>query len=73
MRRHQADGTAKAPGPVLDAAQRLARLVIISCVILVLAYFVLAALVVIRTGELGAVADVGSSAAELIRALLKYD
>ncbi|MBE1551821.1 hypothetical protein GGC64_005908 [Mycobacterium sp. OAS707] len=73
MRRQQINGTAESHRPVLDAAQRLARLVIISCVILVLAYFALAAIVVIRTGDIQAVADVGRAAAELIRALTRYD
>lgn len=73
MRRQQINGTADSHRPVLDAAQRLARLVIISCVILVLAYFALAAIVVIRTGDIEAVAEVGSAAAELIRALTSYD
>ena len=73
MRRQQMNGTGKSHRPVLDAAQRLARLVIISCVILVLAYFALAAIVVIRTGEIGAVAEVGRAAADLIRALTNFD
>jgi hypothetical protein len=73
MRRQHINGTADSHRPVLDAAQRLARLVIISCVIVVLAYFALAAIVVIRTGDIEAVADVGRAAAELIRALTSYD
>jgi hypothetical protein len=73
MRRQQIHSTAKSNRPVLDAAQRLARLVIISCVILVLAYFTLAAIVVIRTGDVEAVAEVGRAAADLIRALTNYD
>jgi hypothetical protein len=73
MRRQQINGTAESHRPVLDAAQRLARLVIISCVILVLAYFALAAIMVIRTGDVEAVAEVGRAAADLIRALIRYD
>jgi len=73
MPRQQINGTAESHRPVLDAAQRLARLVIISCVILVLAYFALAAIVVIRTGDVEAVAQVGRAAADLIRALIDSD
>lgn len=69
MRRRQMSGTARSHRTVLDTAQRLARLVIISSVILVLAYFALAAIVVVRTGDLGSIAEVGHAAAELIRAL----
>ncbi|OBF28279.1 hypothetical protein A5724_28100 [Mycobacterium sp. ACS1612] len=73
MRRQPINRTAESRRPVLDAAQRLARLAIVSCVILVLAYFGLAAVVVIRTGDVEAVAEVGRAAADLIRALIKYD
>jgi hypothetical protein len=49
---------------------RGARLVIISCVIAVLAYFALAGFVVVRSDDVQAVADAGRVAADLIRALM---
>lgn len=52
------------------AAQKVIALAVISATVLGLAYFVLAAIVVIRTGDAASVAEIGRSAAELVRALI---
>jgi uncharacterized membrane protein len=52
------------------AAQKLIALALISATGLGLAYFILAAIVVIRTGDAASVAEIGRSAAELVRAFI---
>ncbi len=52
------------------AAQKLIALALISATVLGLAYFVLATIVVIRTGDVASVAEIGRSAAELVRAFI---
>ena len=60
------------PRPYLDAAQKLVALTAGRAVVLVIAYFVLGAIVVIRTGDATAIADIGRAAAELVRAFTGY-